>query len=110
MAKITHNGTTQDISEAKETTLNQMDLIAPVGGMGLEYMIAGDHTWAEVYAVLDGGKGDEVVDNLVSALKSAAMALDLAGLVPGNEYWQQQCKAAARQARAALVSATGRPS
>ncbi len=46
-------------------------------------------------------------DDMLAALKSAAMALDLAGLIPGNAYWQQQCKAAARQARAALVAATG---
>jgi hypothetical protein len=46
-------------------------------------------------------------DDMLAALKSAAMALDLAGLVPGDAYWQQQCKAAARTARAAIVTATG---
>lgn len=49
-------------------------------------------------------------DDLVSALKTAAMAMDLAGLVPGDAYWQQQCRAASRQARAALAASTGRPS
>ena len=48
-------------------------------------------------------------DDMLAALKSAAMAIDLAGLIPGDAYWQQQCKAAARQARSVLVLATGLP-
>ena len=49
-------------------------------------------------------------DDLASMLKSAAMALELAGLIPGNDYWQQQCRAAAREARRVLAEAIGEPS
>ena len=42
---------------------------------------------------------------LLEALKQAAMALDLADLVPGNEYWQGQGRAAARVAREAIGKA-----
>lgn len=45
--------------------------------------------------------------DLLDALKIAAMALDLAALVPGDAYWQQQGRSAARTAREAIAKATG---
>lgn len=47
----------------------------------------------------------DAAPEMLEALKIAAMALDLAALVPGNEYWQEQGRAAARTAREAISKA-----
>lgn len=62
----------------------------------------------------DKGEGTEYANarliaaapELLAALKEAAMALELAALVPGDDYWQQQGRNAARIARGVIGLAT----